>query len=328
MTRLVISADSSPQYYSFYLAGFEQLLGQLDLSFSVNDLPRLIGPRDGMALVLPGGRKVFVAADDHPTVNDEALAWCDVYGQANLDPAHQALPGGHKLVAIGPGFGIRWHGRVHATRYVLGAWRAGGRHFAGPAARWRALIKHQRQRLPLSAYQPGSSDDHSLFFLASYWHKHPQANTARIELCNAMRRVRDVELEGGFVGAPANVPAVLRAGRHYSMAEYLDHTTRSVVALNTPAVHDCFGWKLGEFFALGKAIVSLPLTHPMPGDFEPGVQAVIVASADAAVDAVDRLVADAAQRRQLELNARRYFDEWLSPLAVAKRLASEDLVSP
>ena len=327
MTRLVVSADSSPQYYSFYLSGFEQLFGPLDLSFSVNDLPRLSGPRDGMALVLPDGRKIFVAADDHPTVNEAALAWCDVYGQVNLEPAHQALPGGHKLVAIGPGFGIRWHGLVHATHYVLGAWCAGGRNFAGPVARWRALMKHQRQRLLLSDYRPSSSDDHSLFFLASYWHKHPDANTARVELWDAMRRVRDVELAGGFVGAPADLPAVLRADRQYSIHEYLDHTARSVVALNTPAVHGCFGWKLAEFFALGKAIVSLPLTHPMPGDFEPGVQAVIVVSAGEAVDVVDRLAADATQRRQLELNARRYFDEWLSPLAVAKRLASEDLVS-
>lgn len=320
VTRVVVSADSSPQYYSYYLSGFEQVLGPLQLAFSANDLPRLSSPRDGIALLLPDGLKVFIAADDHPTVNQDALEWCDVYGQVNLDPANQQLVHGDRLVAIGPGFGICWHGMAYSTRYIARAWRAGGNRFAGPAARWKALMRHQRQRLPLDAYQPGTSDPRTLFFLASYWHRHPSANTARLELWTAMQSLTDLRLEGGFVSAPAEVPAELCADRSYSLDEYLEATRRSVAVLNTPAVHDCLGWKLGEFFALGKAIVSLPLSHPLPGEFEPDEQMVVVGSPAEAVEAVARLAADDAHRRRLEVQARRYFDEWLSPAVVAHRL--------
>ena len=322
MTKVVVSADSSPQYYSYYLSGFEQVLGPLELDFSTSDLPRLSGPRDGVALLLPGGRKVFIAADDHAAVNLEALQWCDVYGQVNLDPASHRLPNGHKLIAIGPGFGIRWHGPTHATRYVLDAWRAGGRRFAGPAARWRALMRHQHQRLPLAGYRPGTSDSSSLFFLASFWHQHPHANTARIELWQAMHSLHDVRLEGGFVSAPTEMAAELRAKRSYSLGDYLEAMKNSVAALNTPAVHDCLGWKLGEYFALGKAIVSLPLTHPLPGGCESGDPLIVVSSASDAVEAVAQLAADADLRRDLEIRARRYFDQWLAPAAVARRLIS------
>ena len=323
MTRLVVSADSSPQYYGYYLSGFEEVLGPINLAFSASDLPALSGPRDGMAVLCPSGRKVFIAADDHPTVNHEALEWCDVYGQINLDPANLNLPGGEKLIPIGPGFGTRWHGQLHATQYVFDAWRADGRNFAGPMARWRAVMRHQRQRLPLSAYRPTISDDHVLFFLASYWQQHPQANAQRSELWSAMQRCRGVLLEGGFVGAPEAMPTELRSPRSYQLSDYLRHTATSVVALNTPAVHQCLGWKMGEFLALGKAVVSLPLTHPMPGAFESGTHFVEVDTAEAAVEAVERLARDSSTRHAMELRARRYFDEWVSPPAVAKRVLRE-----
>jgi hypothetical protein len=314
---VLLSPDSSPQYYSYYIDGFIELWGGLRVRYSTTETPRLDGPRDGLAMVLPAGERVFIAADDHPTINHEALDWCDVYGQVNFDPANATMPQGHKLTSLGPGFGVQ---RTHAARSVLRAWARGGHHFAGPVARVRAASKHQLDRLALSEYRPSSSSDDTLFFLASYWHKHPEANDARRELWSEFHRSCKLDLIGGFVNADPSMPPELCSSRSYDLADYLTQTQRSVAVLNTPAVHGCLGWKLGEFFALGKAIVSLPLTRAMPGPFQPGEHAVVVANSAEAVDAAHDLAAHPARRRDLEHNARQYFDDWLSPVSIARRL--------
>lgn len=104
------------------------------------------------------------------------------------------------------------------------------------------------------------------------------------------------------------------------MDDYLASTQRSAVALNTPAVHDCLGWKLGEFFALGKAIVSMPLTRTMPGPLASGEHLIVVDSVEQALEETVRLAADPAARLRLEAAAYRYFQQWLSPSAVIERL--------
>ena len=107
-TTLVVHPDSSFSYYGYYLHGFEQALGPLRIRFSRNDLPALLSQRDGIAVLLADGCRIFIAADDHTTINEVALEWCDVYGMVNLDRSASPAADSRKVVPIGPGFGIRW----------------------------------------------------------------------------------------------------------------------------------------------------------------------------------------------------------------------------
>ena len=207
--KVHVSADSSPQYYGYYLRGFRQLFADLDVKFATRGLPKLLGPRDGLAMEMGNGRKVFIAADDHATVNTAALEWCDVYGQVNFDPANRKLPGGSKMIPLGPGFGVRSSSTIRSEIEVLKASLAGGTSFANPVARVRAIVKHQHDRLALADYRPGKSSDDQLFFLASFWHKHPAANTQRHELWQAMQSLQGIHCSGGFVTeAPGPAEAV------------------------------------------------------------------------------------------------------------------------
>ena len=106
-----------------------------------------------------------------------------------------------------------------------------------------------------------------------------------------------------------------------SHAEYVRRTKHSAVVFNTPAVHDCLGWKLGEFLALGKAIISTPLGRSMPGDFRHGEQYHMVEDdAEEIREAVELLAANADYRHHLERSARAYWERWLSPTSVIRRL--------
>jgi hypothetical protein len=105
--------------------------------------------------------------------------------------------------------------------------------------------------------------------------------------------------------------------------DYLVKTKRSAVSFNTPAVWDCHGWKLGEYLALGKAIISTPLSNKMPIPMVHGVNIHFANSDEDISNAVVKIFQDDSYRRELELGSRDYFERYISPRAVIERLISK-----
>ncbi len=133
-----------------------------------------------------------------------------------------------------------------------------------------------------------------------------------------------LDFEGGF--APrrrSDVPEVLpyTAPARYPLTEYLEKVGRSAVAFNNPAVHGCLGWKLGEFLAMGKAIITLPIDRVLPAPLIHGVHLHVVDGSPASLDdAIEQLRSDREYRHALEANARRWYEEHLAPERLASRL--------
>jgi glycosyltransferase involved in cell wall biosynthesis len=315
---LLVHPDSSYQYYGYYLLGFQQALGGVRFRFSRHDLPALRGPEYGLAVIEPGGRHIFIAADDHSDIDAAALDWCDVYGMVNV-PLDRAGPASdRRIVPIGPSFGVRWQTTACAWSLLARARAAGRPAFAGLPARWRAATAHQRRRVQLDRYHAGRSDPDRVFFISSSWDRHPGAVTDREVFVRAAKSLPGVGFEGGIVGG--HDPAT-RAERSYTTAEYVTRTQSSLVVYNTPAVHGCLGWKLGEYLALGKAMLSLPISRSLPEPLTHGTNVHFVdGDAEALVDAIRLIRADDEYRRTLERGARAYFDRWLAPEVVANRL--------
>jgi glycosyltransferase involved in cell wall biosynthesis len=241
------------------------------------------------------------------------------------------------IVPLGPTFGIRLSSNALTRRHLAHTWRWALEGDGGPpgrrsrvrtaADRSRALLKHQRRRASIDAYAPRPSDADYVFFTAWPWAKHGSVNPPRIGFIEACRRAPGLTFEGGF--APRrqrDIPEVLpyTAESRYSLADYLDKVGRSAVAFNNPAVHGCLGWKLGEFLAMGKAIISLPIDRVLPAPLEHGVHLHVVdGSAESLDEAIARLRVDHAYRHSLELNARRWYDEHLAPERLASRILSQ-----
>lgn len=304
-------------YYSFYLAGLERsslvyrgrgfpAFGHHGLAFETAEQPP---------------RRIFLAASDGPGLQPAALAWCDVYGKVNLD--HDA-GGAARCLAIGPSFPVRLWGPASAfvrglANFLLCRGRVGSarEHFANF---WRQYA----YRLPLAAYEPAPAAPGYVFFASSLWKKEAATNRFRAHFIEACRSLPGIELEGGFVPRTHDdVPGFesLTVARRYSAVEYNRKVKRSLVVFNTPAVASCHGWKLAEFLALGKAIVSTPLVRALPAPLEHGVHVHYVDGSVAAIRAaVERLVADDDYRRRLEENARVYYLRYLQPARVIQRL--------
>ena len=108
-------------------------------------------------------------------------------------------------------------------------------------------------------------------------------------------------------------------------SDYLIKTKKSTVVFNTPSVSGCHGWKLAEYFSLGKFIISTPLNNLMPSNFEKAL--VSVDKLDDMEKVLDDVIADEDYKKQIERNSIAYFQEYLSPIAVIKRIVDESITS-
>ena len=181
---------------------------------------------------------------------------------------------------------------------------------------------------PESAFAPGESDPAKLFGGALLWSEAPLANELCRRFIAACRRVPGVEFEGGFApflrhGFEKDIAefADMRAPRRYPILEFIAKLQRSAASFIVPGVHDCLTWRLGQSLALGKAIIAAPLAREMPVPLEHGRNVHLVDGSEAAIqDALQKICGDAAYRRQLEREARAYYERYLAPKSVVERL--------
>ena len=289
-----------------------------------------IRPRDSAAAFEPGRyiafyladdptARCFVALHDHAEVNPLALEWARIVGMVNVSADDVARH--RQVVPVGPTFGVRLSRRLTA-RHVWHAARFAGAK--GSRSVVQGAITHERRRVTSDAYIARPGDPDYVFFTAWPWAKHPEVNPPRVRFIEAAHRAPGLEFDGGF--APrrrSDLPELLpyTAARRYGIGEYLDKVARSAVAFNNPAVHGCLGWKLGEFLALGKAIVTMPLGRALPEPLDHGVHVHVVdGSADSFDDALERIRSDDAYRHSLELNARAWYERNLEPSQCVGRL--------
>lgn len=319
---IVVQPRSSHQYYGFYLAGLLEVLGPRPLRFRGATSPAPAQAVSGIGIEVDG-RRIWIGAGDNALIEDEPLEWCDVYGVVNVRP--DQLETSSKLVPIGPSFGIRWSTRAATARYVL---RAALAQRSGPratAARLQGSLGYHRDRLPLERYAPAAAaTGDEVFYAATYWLHDRPPPPARARFIEAAQRAQGIRFEGGFVsrrGVPDDLDAGLLAPRPYPLDEYLERQARSLCTFNTPAVWDCLGWKLGENLAMGKAVITTPLARCLPSPLVHGVHVHQVDDdVDQMVAAIEAIASDATYRSMLERNARAYWDEWLAPARVARRL--------
>jgi hypothetical protein len=307
--EVVIRPGFDPDYCNYVVLGFEGAFGAKNVSCGpISELPPTNHPYLLVATVRIASSVRTIAVDvrDHAEFSSALVEAVSIYGKTNLRAENIT----ESLVPIGPTFGVSRSWRAYRIAQLKQAGMKSGR---------------LSQRVPIAAYRPSRGRDNYVFFLAWPWSKHQEVTDVRVQVIQRLQAL-PIEFEGGLVPLgrlrPRPVPGLeqVSARRQYRHREFLELTRRSGFAVNTPAVHDCLGWKLGEFLALGKACVSLPLSRSMPGDFVSGEHVHIVEDVDAMGPAFELLLGDHAYRRHLEEGARRYWEHFLQPEAMVRRL--------
>lgn len=329
MRKIIIYPAFDAFYYSFYLHGIFDVFGRSNVDFSCRGFPSLSSDR--LAFVVKNEsrdlRVIIDAYDGAALRNAEAqsaLRWSDVYGKVNLLSEIVAKDDLTKCVPIGPSFPVQIWSPFRAWEVALRTYRRNGigvtrEHFAN----YRRQYKY---RLPLGHFVPGLARDDYIFFSSTIWREEeaPATNQYRASFMDVCKSLNSVTFEGGF--SPRSEDFAKRyqthfATKRYPLPEWLEKIKASAVAFYAPAVWLSHTFKLAEFLALGKAIISTPISRDLPAPLVHGEHVHYVdGSAGEIRDAVLRLLNNREYRQHLEQNAYRYYLANLTPRRVIQRL--------
>lgn len=321
---VTVDARSRLSYGYFYLLGVP---GPVRFAAGGFEGIAHVDPFRTVLPLLVDDRRVVIDLGDSSQIHPDIWQWAEVYGKVNCT-ADQVASG---VIAIGPGFGVRpkslralWH--TLRTPMPLEGVKAG-------VAERRNLWFRSAA---LAQFTPGVVEPDFLFSVGSLWewqHTQETTNRLRAEWMRTARKMSGVRFEGGFVSRPhselgtprgpqeAEFADLLMPGR-ISISQWLDRTRRSFAVFNTPTVHGCHGWKLGQYLALGKAIVSTPISRELPSPLIHGKHLHVVKGPEEFSTAMELLRDDGEYRHYLEVNARQYWVEHLRPEVVFARLES------
>lgn len=342
--QIIIDPRSSYVYGSFYLYGLIELFGKSNLSFSLKpfkELPdvgwniRFIATHNGLVT------KYYIHTSDEYTIHQPDYQWCDVYGHVNANFIKTSKHDYPKVVSLAPSFGIKAisdsqalfmaiHNFLIALPYVLKRteWNKNTneeetnryknvKHYFGK------IYKTNKNRLPYSEYSNHiASDDNYVFFCSTLWYNDPYnhndigVNLRRANFIKACKSIHKINFEGGFVADVSSSKEKFEdlLTSEISFSDWIAKTKKSTLVFNTPAFWDCHGWKLGEYLALGKCILSTPLSNDLPAPLLHGVHIHYVESdIDSICDSITYIISHKDYRLKLEKNAKAYWEKYGAP---------------
>ena len=268
--------------------------------------------------------KIYISAGDGLGFNQLGLEWCDVYAKVNVDMCKLPDKYRNKILPIGPSFGINYLGGLQSLSQACITFLISKLKLENSQEHFANYYRQWKYRVPIAKYSIWNPCENYIFHASTLWRKEETTNIYRANFMEVVNENSSIIFEGGFAPGKDDISDrfnKLTLNFKYSGIEYLSNTKRSLVVFNTSAVQGCFGWKLGEYLALGKAIISTPLTNTLPSPLVHRKHIHIVNGSKKSIsNAIEEIRLNHVYRQELENNSREYFLNYLSPDSVFSRI--------
>ncbi|CAA9202826.1 glycosyltransferase [Flavobacterium collinsii] len=308
-------------YDGYYIQGIKELYKEFE--FNIAKFPKF--NQGTFAFIVEKenySKKIIIDSKDSNQIHLAELEWCDVYGKVNCNEYHLPIESSRKIMAIGPSFGVRIWSLLKTLYYLF----LNFIRFKNSITNKREFVANywrQYKRLQLKSYHLTQSSKNEVFFLNSIWKKESETNKNRALFIETCKNSPLLRFEGGFV-ARSNGDNLGLDDLVYSktipLRLYIKKSKRSAFVFNTPAVLSCHGWKLAEFLALGKAIITTSHRNKLPEVLVNEKHLMYVENQSEINQAIEKLTTDVSFKRKLEVESRNYFDTYLTPCKVISRL--------
>lgn len=315
-------------YTSYYLYGFKEI--GLEVKFSSRFFDVFQFNYQYTPIVVEIDNKYYKIILDHgdgANIDEKAYNWSDKYFKINCK--FDDLTRFKKLQSIGPSFGINIYNWFQLFFYAfLNFFKAKNRisNVKYFFSNYKALLK----RLPYNRYVVEKPKDNYIFFTASIWKNEQETNFFRLNFIKSCRSIKNIIFEGGF--APRSNGDNLGfddfvINSRISLNDYLIKLKQSIVVFNTPAVSNCHGWKLAEYLALGKVIISTPISRELPERLILNKHYLLTdGSVEDITKNIIQVLSNSNFAQELSRESRNYFDRNLSPKATCQ-LIIDNIVS-
>jgi len=145
-------------------------------------------------------------------------------------------------------------------------------------------------------------------------------NQQRIQLIKELKKEFGATFNGGLQNthyarqlAP-DLISVLPGARR----DYINLVSKASIVISTAGLLKSNGWKLGEYIALGKCVISEPIETFLPGDFSVGRNYVEFSNVSGCIESIHHLLSQPQLIRDIEKNNSDYYQRYLAPAAMMK----------
>lgn len=277
--------------------------------------------------VLNGKISIVYDTHDWNWIDEEILGEADFYFKRSYDEQFVSqLKDGNKVFPLGLNYQV--------TSRKTDVFQIERAKFYSGKDRVKAIIKGLRigkgeteQLGKMESYPPLDLSP-KVLFMARAWDTNLIENKKRkdaVEQINetraeSIRRLRK-EFGTGFFGGLAHEEyavkhfkdCLLPDGNFANKRNYLEILKDFPVCVATTGLNNSIGWKLGEYVAFSKAIVTEPLHFGVTGDFKNESNYLEFTDSEEIVNAVTRLFEDGDLRRAMMVNNYRYYHSFLRP---------------
>jgi hypothetical protein len=278
------------------------------------------------------GRRVIYDVWDREDIDERHLEHADIYFKRAFTNRYVADLGtrGRKVRPLGLNYEVYpdFLDLAGARRNFLV--RRGLRRFSGALAALdlRGGFTPRQSALERSAADRDESG--RVLFLTQAWDpndppwrdratrlQREEVNEMRAGCIERLRREFGARVLTGFANtefAARRYPSLLVANEGLTeKRNYLSIVRRCEICVTTTGLHDSNGWKLGEYVAFGKAIVSEQLKHVVPGGFAQGKNYLPFSTADECAQAVDTLLSKPELRDEMKRTNLDYYHKHVRP---------------
>lgn len=95
--------------------------------------------------------------------------------------------------------------------------------------------------------------------------------------------------------------------------KFLDIMKETEICIATTGLHKSIGWKLGEYVAASRVIVSEPLYYELPGEFKCGKNYIEFRSVDELINVLRKLINNKENRQEIMKNNLYYYNNYVKP---------------
>lgn len=328
-------------YASFYIHGLYEVFGRRNVTFSAKYFKTLNRKDEPysfdhyMSFVIVRSNEVVskIVIDFHDSFTVKLLAydWCDSYAKINFNFLKTRKAFHSKIIPIPPGFGIRiwnlsetlYHGFLNLFKCefkpTVSIFEFLGSYYSQYK---RALIRNYERDINMSISEEALKP--YVYLMGTLWEDHGMdANSYRQEFIKCCREA-NCDFEGGLVANP-NHKYYLKFKdfifkERVTIREYIGRTMKSWIVFNSPVVYNCHGWKLAEYLAMGKAVISIALYNHLPVGLIHKSNIHFINKPSEIKTALKLLLINANYRKSLEEGAVEYFSEYASPSAVVSAI--------
>lgn len=287
------------------------------------------------------GRRVVYDTFDYATFPPEELAWATNYFKRSFDPAAVNASARADIIRpLGLNYGVYAPGdwRFRRMKWSLARLRRGNaRDVATRIARLSSIGSHVTDIGRATASVRDFEEDpgrqgQAVLLLTRTWDPQrvegeradmrARMNRTRVESIRLLRDEFGPRFIGGLSPSPDAVrdyPDIVADPHLVKKAAYLTNVRSAAVCITSRGLVDSNGWRLAEYVAASRAIVTEPLAHEVPGEFCAGRNYLEFSSAESLLEAVHGLLDDDEKRAAMRAANHRYYTEHVRPDAIVAR---------